>query len=190
MEKRELGEMLDQGWSLERIGNHVGKNPATVSYWLKKYGLEPVNKEKVAAKGGIDRASLETLVAEGKTIAEIACDLKRSKATIRHWLAQYGLRTRNGVGRRPRHEFEPPERQVCLRRPGSASSMGRACLFVRQAGRFVANAAGSSRSRFGAERSRRSWWRKRADDAASAATTVIPPQWSSTTSIPARSSMR
>jgi hypothetical protein len=34
------------------------------------------------------------------TIAEIAADVERSKATVRHWLGRYGLRTKNARGRR------------------------------------------------------------------------------------------
>lgn len=54
-----------------------------------------------AAKGPIDRERLEALVEAGLTIAEIATEVERSKATVRHWLRRYGLKTRWGRGRRP-----------------------------------------------------------------------------------------
>ncbi len=57
----------------------------------RKYGLEAVNREKHAAKGGIDRERLEELVEAGMSIAEIAAEVERSKATVRHWLRRYGL---------------------------------------------------------------------------------------------------
>ncbi len=103
MERRELEDMLAEGWSLERIGRHVGKHPETVSYWLKKYGLRPVNREKHAARGALSAAELEEAVDRGLSIAQLAEEFSRSKATIRHWLAKYGLRTRNRVGR-AKHE--------------------------------------------------------------------------------------
>jgi IS30 family transposase len=99
MENRELREMLDQGWSLERIGKHAGKNPATASYWMKKYGLEAVNKEKHASRAAISREELNALVDCGLSITELAAELDRSKATVRHWLARHGLETFQTVRR-------------------------------------------------------------------------------------------
>jgi hypothetical protein len=40
------------------------------------------------------------LVEDGLSIAQIALAIGRSKATVRHWLIQYGLKTHHGVGRR------------------------------------------------------------------------------------------
>jgi hypothetical protein len=48
------------------------------------------------------REQLEPLVQAGMTIAQIAEAVGRSKATVRHWLARYGLKTRGGRGRRGR----------------------------------------------------------------------------------------
>jgi hypothetical protein len=42
------------------------------------------------------------LVDRGMSIAEIASEVQFSKATVRHWLRKYGLRTRNSLGMRPR----------------------------------------------------------------------------------------
>jgi transposase len=102
MEKRTLEQLLEQGLSVEQIGKRFGKDPSTVSYWMAKYGLVSPYREKHAAKGGIERGRLEALVECGMTIAEIAQEVKLSKATVRHWLRQYGLRTHNTRGRRPR----------------------------------------------------------------------------------------
>jgi transposase-like protein len=55
MDRESLVELLDRGSSLEEIGRRFGKHPSTVSYWMNKYGLEAVNREKHTAKGGISR---------------------------------------------------------------------------------------------------------------------------------------
>ena len=102
MEKRSLEYLLGQGMSVEQIANRFGKDPSAVSSWLKKYGLVSPQSEKHAAKGGIERDRLEILVDRGMTIAEIAADVGLSKATVRHWLRKYGMRTHNSLGRRPR----------------------------------------------------------------------------------------
>jgi Homeodomain-like domain len=72
-----------------------------------------------APRGGIDRAELEHAIASGATIAEIAEAFDRSKATVRYWLHRYGLRTKNKVGRRPRHDFSG------ARRAGLREAVGR-----------------------------------------------------------------
>lgn len=102
MEKESLERLLGQGESVERIAKRFGKDPSTVSYWMKKYGLTSPYAEKHAAKGGIDREQLESLVQAGLSIAEIASAVERSKATVRHWLRRYELQTNNGGGRLPR----------------------------------------------------------------------------------------
>lgn len=94
MDKDSLQGLLEQGVSVERIAKRFGKDPSTVSYWMKKYGLASPFKEKHAAKGGIDRDQLEALVEAGMTIAEIAEFVGRSSGTVRHWLRRCGLRTR------------------------------------------------------------------------------------------------
>ena len=101
MDKGSLEVLLGQGLSVARIAERFGKDPSTVSYWMEKYGLEANNRAKHAAKGGIAREVLEPLVEAGMTIAEIAAEVDRGKATVRHWLGRYGLRTKNARGRRP-----------------------------------------------------------------------------------------
>lgn len=95
---------LSEGRSLEEIGGRVSLRASTVGYWVKKHGLEAVNRERHAAKGGIAREALVDLVNQGATIAEIAEAVGMSKAAVRHWLGRYGLRTKNGTGRRRRAE--------------------------------------------------------------------------------------
>jgi transposase len=100
MDRAALESMLAEGLSLAQIGRRVGRQEATVSYWLSKYGLAANKRAMHAARGGIDREVLEELVERGESIAEIAAVVDRSKATVRHWLRRYGLRTKNGTGRR------------------------------------------------------------------------------------------
>jgi transposase len=101
MDRESLALLLAQGVSMEEIARRFGKNPSTVAYWVAKHGLEVPNREKHAARGGLERRRLEELVAVGMTISEIAAAVDRSKATVRYWLGQYGLKTENGRGRRP-----------------------------------------------------------------------------------------
>lgn len=98
MNKQSLERLLGQGESVERIAARFGKDPSTISYWMKKYGLTSPYAEKHAAKAGIERERLEGLVEAGLSIAEIATAVGRSKATVRHWLRRYGLRTRGARG--------------------------------------------------------------------------------------------
>ena len=61
MDRVSLDQMLGQGLSLAEIGKRFGRHEATVSYWLKQYGLDAANREKHAPRGGIRREELETL---------------------------------------------------------------------------------------------------------------------------------
>jgi transposase-like protein len=101
MDKEALQRELARGLSLAAIGRSVGLHEATVAYWVRKHGLEAANRERHAARGGIGRTELERLVDEGASIAQIAEVLGCSKATVRHWLRRYGLKTSGGRGRRP-----------------------------------------------------------------------------------------
>ena len=98
MDSASLEEFLSQGLSLAEIGKRFGKHEATVAYWLKKHGLAAVNRDKHTAKGGLGQHNLEKLVDAGASIAEIAEKVERSKATVRHWLEQYNLQTRDPSG--------------------------------------------------------------------------------------------
>ena len=67
---------------------------------MKKYGLTSSCAEKHAAKGGIERETLEELVAAGASITGIAEAVRRSPTADRHWLAKHGLETTSTVQRR------------------------------------------------------------------------------------------
>jgi hypothetical protein len=56
---------------------------------------------KLAVSGRDPCETLESLIAVGNSIAEIANEVRLSKATVRHWLGRYGLRTNDFAGRRP-----------------------------------------------------------------------------------------
>jgi transposase len=99
MDEEGLRLWVAQGLSLEQIGRRIGRHPSTVSYWLEKYGLSPQGRAKHAARGGIPREDLETLIAAGMSIAQIAVAVDRSKATVRHWLIRFGLKTHGAAGR-------------------------------------------------------------------------------------------
>lgn len=101
MDRESLKLLLAQGLSVEKIAKRFGKHPSTVSYWLAKHGLVAVDRDKHAARGGIERERLEALVEQGMTIAQIADQTGMSRSTVRHWLRKYGLRTQHQRARRP-----------------------------------------------------------------------------------------
>lgn len=103
MDRESLELFLRRGLSLDAIGQRVGRHSSTVSYWLQKYGLEAVNRERCAGRGGLDRKELEALVEAGLSIAQIAREVDRGTGTVRHWLGRYGLKTR---GRRRRVDVD------------------------------------------------------------------------------------
>lgn len=100
MDRTSLEQLLGQGLSLAEIGRRFDLHESTVGYWVEKHGLRAANRQKHAARGGLTRERLEPLVEQGRTIAEIADLVDRSKATVRHWLTRYGLRTTGYAGRR------------------------------------------------------------------------------------------
>lgn len=93
MDRASLEQLLGHGLSLAEIGRRFELHEATVSYWVKKHGLEAANHAKHAARGSIGQDELESLVEAGMSIAQIAQNVGRSKATVRYWLGRYGLRT-------------------------------------------------------------------------------------------------
>src|SRR6202046_939105 len=100
MDKDALQLLLAQGVSVEQIGRRFGRHPSTVSYWMRKHGLEAPNRAKHAPKGGIERERLSELVEGGMKIAEIAEEVGLSKGAVRHWLSRYNLHTSHRRGRR------------------------------------------------------------------------------------------
>jgi transposase len=100
MDRASLEQLLGQGLSLAEIGKRCELHESTVGYWVEKHGLKAVNRDKYAARGGLQREELEPLVAQGNSIAQIAEAVGLSKTTVRHWLREYGLITRRGEWRR------------------------------------------------------------------------------------------
>lgn len=84
---------MADGLSLAQIAQEVDRDPSTVSYWVRKHGLQANGRELHAARGGISREVLAGLVEEGLTVQQIADRLARSGSTIRHWLREHGLKT-------------------------------------------------------------------------------------------------
>jgi transposase len=93
LSREALQAMLTEGCSLEEIGRRVDRHPSTVSYWLRKHGLEPVGGSAHTPRGGIPRGTLEELIAQDLSIREIAVRLDRSYTTVRYWLGCHGLMT-------------------------------------------------------------------------------------------------
>jgi transposase len=102
VDRSTLEAFLQEGLSLEQISARVGRSASTVSYWLRKHGLQPAHKQKHAARDGIERMHLEALVESGASVRQIAAQLDRSTGSVRHWLLKYGLQTKRGAARRDR----------------------------------------------------------------------------------------
>jgi transposase-like protein len=100
VEREWLAARLAGGRSIEAIAREVGCDPSTVSYWARKHGLTSAHAPRHAARGPIEREVLAELADGGLTTREIAARVDRSQATVRHWLREYGLRTRRA--REPR----------------------------------------------------------------------------------------
>lgn len=106
MDRTALKEMLEQGLSLAEIGRRLGRHESTVAYWVDRHGLRANNRDRHAARGGLARELLEPMIESGMSIAQIATEVDRSKAAVRHWLRKYGLRTRRSMGLRAREASE------------------------------------------------------------------------------------
>ena len=130
MEKESLELLLGLGLTIDQIAQRTGKAPSTVSYWIEVHGLAPVHRDTHARPLAVDRASLERLVAAGRTVAEMAAEL--GVTTVRSgdvWLASASkLRRRGGFS-----WLAPPKRPVltawscrvpCTERPTSSSKVG------------------------------------------------------------------
>jgi transposase len=100
MDRIVLEQMLEQGLSLAEIGRRVDRHESTVAYWVARHGLEANGRARHTARGALTRGELEARIERGMSIAEIAADVSRSKATIRHWLRKHRLRTFAASGRR------------------------------------------------------------------------------------------
>ena len=107
MQRKALAAWLEEGLSLEQIGRRVGKHPSTVSYWVSKFGLTAVHKDRHASRGGIPRDMLEQLTKRHLTTREIAAELDCSTSTVRHWLRRHNLQTTREARLRARREVAP-----------------------------------------------------------------------------------
>jgi transposase len=74
----------------------VHRDPSTVAYWVNKHGLSSPHAARHAARGGLRADQLEPLIERGLSIRQIALELDRSTATVRHWLKRHGLQTKPG----------------------------------------------------------------------------------------------
>jgi transposase len=103
MDREQLRVWIEEeGLSLSEIGALVDRDPSTVGYWVRKYGLVANGRDKHAPRGGLEREQLEPLVEQGATHEEMAEALGRSTSTVRHWLNKYELKTNSRRGPRPR----------------------------------------------------------------------------------------
>jgi transposase len=107
------------GLSLNEIGQRFGRDRSTVGYWVRKYGLRTANAGKHSPRGGIDRAALAGLIAEGLSIAAMAERLGVHRSTVGYWLSKYELRTAQAVrreeGRRAKAKALATVTMTCLR---------------------------------------------------------------------------
>jgi transposase len=115
MDRTSLEQLLGQGLSLAEIGRQVDLHEATVSYWIKKYGLRAANREKHVARGGIAREELQMLVEAGMSTSQIAEVVGCSKTTVRHWLREYGLKTQWAERRHASKDCQPQLMLRCAR---------------------------------------------------------------------------
>lgn len=100
MDRDRLAAELEAGRSIESIAREAGRHASTVAYWVNKHGLASRHAARHAAKGGIARETLASLVASGMSTRQIAQRLEVSQATVRHWLGKYGLETERAARRR------------------------------------------------------------------------------------------
>jgi transposase len=99
MDRSSLERLLGLELSLAEIARRFDLHESTVAYWVEKHGLRAVNQDKHAAKGALDRRRLQVLVDRGMSLAQIAAEVDRSTATVRHWLTRHGIKTRAQEGR-------------------------------------------------------------------------------------------
>ena len=110
MEWAWLQTRLESGRSIESIAREAGKHPSTIGYWVNKHGLTSTHAARHAARGPIERDTLLSLVEQGLSIRQIAEQLDRSAATVRHWLERHGLKT--SPARYALRDAPKPERVV------------------------------------------------------------------------------
>lgn len=97
---------------MEQIGRLLRKDASTVGYWVKKYRLTAVHRDKHAPRGGLSRTELEAAIATGASIRGIATDLAVSEGTVKHWLRKYGLETNRAARLRASEAAHRTEKEV------------------------------------------------------------------------------
>jgi len=89
--ERRLPKLLAEGWSYERVGTFLGKDPETVAGRARRLGLVSAHVTQVAPKGPLAADTLRELLAQGLSIRAIAERTERSAAAVRHWMRHHGL---------------------------------------------------------------------------------------------------
>lgn len=97
MDREWLERELEAGRSIASIASEVGRDPSTVSYWVRRHGLRSAHADRHAPRGGIARETLEELIGEGMSSREIGERLDCSQSTVRHWLQRHGLKTKRAT---------------------------------------------------------------------------------------------
>lgn len=93
VEREWLQQRLESGASMEAIAREVGKDPSTVAYWVNKHGLVSSHAERHQSRGPVEEERLRELVERGLSVRQIAAELGRGPASVRHWLKRFGLKT-------------------------------------------------------------------------------------------------
>jgi IS30 family transposase len=83
-----LERRLTEGASFEAIGRELGADPSTVAYWARKHSLASSFAARHTERGGLERARLKALVADGLTVREIAAAVDRTQPEHGGLLAQ------------------------------------------------------------------------------------------------------
>lgn len=89
--ERRLPKLLAEGWSYERIGTMLGRDPETIAGRARRLGLVSAHVARTTPKGPLDAGTLAALLAEGLSIRVIAERTDRSAATVRHWMRHHAL---------------------------------------------------------------------------------------------------
>ena len=100
---------------MSEIGRATGRNPSTVAYWLRKYGIEDVVRRGHGPRGPLARDRVEALVRLNLSVAEIATEVGRSRSTVRYWLTRYGLRTTDAARAKVGGQRLPREQRRCAK---------------------------------------------------------------------------
>jgi len=116
VDRASLEALIAEGLSLEEIGRRLGRHHSTIANWLRAEGLQTLNAERFAPRGGLDHETLRPFAEAGASLTAIAAELDRDPTTVRYWLRKLGLETLRR-SRRPRKrvdlEITRPEERMC-----------------------------------------------------------------------------